>query len=81
VPEPSNVKTDGFIPWPRPRNATSLASEQARAEYLGEFSSRGMELTGLNCNQSLVFRSSWRRAGPWGAGGHAGDGWFVDLGA
>jgi sugar phosphate isomerase/epimerase len=44
------VNTGGFIPSPHCHVDALLASEQARADYLGEFSSRGMELTGLNCN-------------------------------
>ncbi len=44
------VNTGGFIPSPHCHVDLLLASEQARADYLGEFSSRGMELTGLNCN-------------------------------
>jgi len=44
------VNTGGFIPSPHCHVDLLLASEQARADYLGEYSSRGMELTGLNCN-------------------------------
>ena len=44
------VNTGGFIPSPHCHVDLLLSSEQARADYLGEFSSRGMELTGLNCN-------------------------------
>src|SRR5918992_377998 len=44
------VNTGGFIPYPHCHVDLLLSSEQARADYLGEFSSRGMELTGLNCN-------------------------------
>ena len=44
------VNTGGFIPSPHCHVDLLLASDQARADYLGEFSSRGMELTGLNCN-------------------------------
>ena len=44
------VNTGGFIPSPHCPVDALLASEQARADYLEEFSSRGMELTGLNCN-------------------------------
>jgi sugar phosphate isomerase/epimerase len=44
------VNTGGFIPSPHCPVDLLLSSEQARADYLGEFSSRGMELTGLNCN-------------------------------
>jgi sugar phosphate isomerase/epimerase len=44
------VNTGGFIPSPHCPVDLLLASDQARTDYLGEFSSRGMELTGLNCN-------------------------------
>src|SRR6476646_6989161 len=44
------VNTGGFIPSPHCHLDLLLASEQARADYLGEFSSRCLELTGLNCN-------------------------------
>jgi len=44
------VNSGGFIPSPHCPVDALLASEQARADYLEEFSSRGMELTGLNCN-------------------------------
>ena len=44
------VNTGGFIPAPHCPVDALLASETARADYLAEFSSRGMELTGLNCN-------------------------------
>ncbi len=44
------VNTGGFIPSPHCHVDALLASEQARRGYLAEFSSRGMELTGLNCN-------------------------------
>src|SRR4051812_8835075 len=44
------VNTGGFIPSPHCPVDALLASAQARADYLEEFSSRGMELTGLNCN-------------------------------
>jgi sugar phosphate isomerase/epimerase len=44
------VNSGGFIPSPHCHVDLLLDSEQARADYLGEFSSRGMELTGLNCN-------------------------------
>src|SRR4029450_3909611 len=46
------VNTGGFIPSPHCHVDLLLSSEQARADYLGEFSSRGMELTGLNCNSN-----------------------------
>ena len=46
------VNTGGFIPSPHCHVDLLLSSEQARADYLGEFSSRGMELTGLNCNMT-----------------------------
>lgn len=44
------VNTGGFIPSPHCHVDLLLSSDQARADYLAEFSSRGMELTGLNCN-------------------------------
>jgi sugar phosphate isomerase/epimerase len=44
------VNTGGFIPSPHCHVDLLLASGRARADYLAEFSSRGMELTGLNCN-------------------------------
>jgi sugar phosphate isomerase/epimerase len=44
------VNTGGFIPSPHCHVDLLLASEQARREYLETFASRGMALTGLNCN-------------------------------
>jgi sugar phosphate isomerase/epimerase len=44
------VNTGGFIPSPHCHVDLLLSSEQARTDYLAEFSSRGMELTALNCN-------------------------------
>ena len=44
------VNAGGFIPSPHCHVDALLASEQARRGYLAEFSPRGMELTGLNCN-------------------------------
>jgi sugar phosphate isomerase/epimerase len=44
------VNTGGFIPSPHCHVDLLLASAPARAAYMSEFSSRGMELTGLNCN-------------------------------
>ena len=44
------VNTGGFIPSPHCHLDLLLSSEQARRDYLGVFASRGMELTGLNCN-------------------------------
>jgi sugar phosphate isomerase/epimerase len=44
------VNTGGFIPSPHCHLDLLLSSEQARTDYLAEFSSRGMELTALNCN-------------------------------
>ena len=44
------VNTGGFIPSPHCPVDLLLSSEQARRDYLGTFASRGMELTGLNCN-------------------------------
>ena len=44
------VNTGGFIPSPHCHVDLLLSSESARADYLDVFASRGMELTGLNCN-------------------------------
>jgi sugar phosphate isomerase/epimerase len=44
------VNTGGFIPSPHCHVDLLLSSERARREYLETFASRGMELTGLNCN-------------------------------
>jgi sugar phosphate isomerase/epimerase len=44
------VNTGGFIPSPHCHVDLLLSSEQARTDYLAEFSARGMELTALNCN-------------------------------
>ena len=44
------VNTGGFIPSPHCHLDLLLSSEQARRDYLDMFASRGMELTGLNCN-------------------------------
>jgi len=44
------VNTGGFIPSPHCHMDLLLSSESARADYLDVFASRGMELTGLNCN-------------------------------
>jgi sugar phosphate isomerase/epimerase len=44
------VNTGGFIPSPHCHVDLLLSSAQARQDYLEEFTSRGMELTGLNCN-------------------------------
>jgi sugar phosphate isomerase/epimerase len=44
------VNTGGFIPSPHCHVDLLLSSEQARRDYLAIFDSRGMELTGLNCN-------------------------------
>jgi sugar phosphate isomerase/epimerase len=44
------VNTGGFIPSPHCHVDLLLSSAQARREYLEAFASRGMELTGLNCN-------------------------------
>jgi len=44
------VNTGGFIPSPHCHVDLLLSSEQARRDYLDVFASRGMELTGLNCN-------------------------------
>jgi sugar phosphate isomerase/epimerase len=44
------VNTGGFIPSPHCHVDLLLSSAQARRDYLETFASRGMELTGLNCN-------------------------------
>ena len=44
------VNTGGFIPSPHCHVDQLLSSEQARVDYLETFASRGMWLTGLNCN-------------------------------
>jgi sugar phosphate isomerase/epimerase len=44
------VNTGGFIPSPHCHVDLMLSSAQARRDYLEVFASRGMELTGLNCN-------------------------------
>src|SRR5215207_1018379 len=44
------VNTGGFIPSPHCHVDLLLSSEKARADYLQVISSRGMELTALNCN-------------------------------
>src|SRR5207245_10487273 len=46
----AEVNTGGFIPSPHCHIDLLLSSEQARRDYLDVFASRGMELTGLNCN-------------------------------
>jgi len=44
------VNTGGFIPSPHCHVDLLLSSQSARADYVDVFASRGMELTGLNCN-------------------------------
>jgi sugar phosphate isomerase/epimerase len=44
------VNTGGFIPSPHCPVDLLLSSAKARTDYLAKFASRGMELTGLNCN-------------------------------
>ncbi|MHA6805038.1 sugar phosphate isomerase/epimerase family protein [Salinifilum ghardaiensis] len=44
------VNTGGFLPAPHCPVDALLASPEARRDYLERFRSRGMELTGLNCN-------------------------------
>jgi len=44
------VNTGGFIPSPHCHVDLLLSSARARRDYLEVFASRGMELTGLNCN-------------------------------
>jgi sugar phosphate isomerase/epimerase len=44
------VNTGGFIPSPHCHVDLLLSSAKARKEYLEVFASRGMDLTGLNCN-------------------------------
>jgi len=44
------VNTGGFIPSPHCHVDLLLSSARARRDYLAVFASRGLELTGLNCN-------------------------------
>lgn len=44
------VNTGGFLPSPHCPVDLLLSSAKARRDYLDTFASRGMELTGLNCN-------------------------------
>ena len=46
----AEVNTGGFIPSPHCHVDLLLSSAQARRDYLELFASRGLELTGLNCN-------------------------------
>lgn len=46
----AEVNTGGFLPAPHCPVDALLASAEARRDYLELFASRGLELTGLNCN-------------------------------
>src|SRR4051794_19859681 len=46
------VNTGGVIPSPPCHVDLLLASAQARADYLGPFSSPGMEVAGVNCHRN-----------------------------
>lgn len=49
------VNSGGFLPPIHLPVADLKASEQARQDYLGEFNSRGIALTALNCNGNPLF--------------------------
>lgn len=49
------INSGGFLPPIHLPVAELKASEQARQDYLGEFSSRGLALTALNCNGNPLF--------------------------
>lgn len=49
------INCGGFLPPIHLPVADLRASEQAREDYLGEFSSRGLTLTALNCNGNPLF--------------------------
>ncbi len=49
------INSGGFLPPIHLPIADLRASEQARQDYLGEFSSRGLTLTALNCNGNPLF--------------------------
>ncbi len=49
------VNSGGFLPPIHLPVADLRASEDARQQYLGEFSSRGLTLTALNCNGNPLF--------------------------
>ena len=49
------INSGGFLPPIHLPVEELRASEDARQEYLGEFSSRGLTLTALNCNGNPLF--------------------------
>ncbi len=49
------INSGGFLPPIHLPVEELRASEGAREEYLGEFSSRGLTLTALNCNGNPLF--------------------------
>jgi sugar phosphate isomerase/epimerase len=55
------VNSGGFIPSPHCHVDLLLSSKSARADYLDVFASRGMELTGLNCNGNPAQPAARRR--------------------
>ena len=62
------INSGGFLPPIHLPVDELRASEDARQEYLGEFSSRGLTLTALNCNGNPLFppRGLPAREGPRG---------------
>jgi hypothetical protein len=73
------VNTGGFIPSPHCHVDLLLASEQARADYLGEFSSRGMD-PGQPCRAGIVAMGGLlptAHAHEHAAGTYCGRGWPV----
>ncbi|MFV0464059.1 MAG: TIM barrel protein [Nostocoides sp.] len=49
------INSGGFLPPIQLPVEDLMSSEQARTDYLGEFSSRGLTLTALNCNGNPLF--------------------------
>ncbi len=49
------INSGGFLPPIHLPVAELLASEDARKAYLGEFASRGLKLTALNCNGNPLY--------------------------
>ena len=49
------INSGGFLPPIHLPVDELRASEDARQQYLGEFSSRGLTLTALNCNGNPLF--------------------------
>jgi sugar phosphate isomerase/epimerase len=50
----AEINSGGFLPPVHLPVDDLLGSEQARQDYLGEFSSRGLTLTALNCNGNPI---------------------------